>query len=137
MSILIESMEMPKSCYVCPFCDYVSARCDAVKGNPYTPESRYEKRADFCPLVPVPAHGRLIDADKQDTQIEALIERHLHGYTKSTWDFVCELRDILKRNHTVIPAESSEALREYETAVEQVQYCELHEPTYDPDTGAL
>ena len=57
------NMEMPKSCYVCPFCDYVSARCDAVKGNPYTPESRYEKRADFCPLVPVPPHGDLIDRD--------------------------------------------------------------------------
>ena len=61
--LLIKGVETPKSCYVCPFCDYVSARCDAVKGNPYTPESRYEKRADFCPLVPVPSHGRLIDAD--------------------------------------------------------------------------
>ena len=55
--------------------------------------------------VPVQPHGRLIDADKQDAQIEALIERHLHGYTKSTWDFVCELRDILKRNRTIIPAD--------------------------------
>ncbi len=63
MSILIKGMEMPTNCYFCPFCDYVSGRCDAVKGNPYTPESRYEKRADFCPLVPVPTHGRLIDAD--------------------------------------------------------------------------
>lgn len=58
--------------------------------------------------VPVPPHGRLIDGDKQDVQIEALIERHLHGYTKSTWDFVCELRDILKRNRTVIPADQAE-----------------------------
>lgn len=39
MGIYLPNMEMPKSCYVCPFCDYVSARCDAVKGNPYTPES--------------------------------------------------------------------------------------------------
>ena len=108
MGVYIAKMEMPKSCYICPFCDYVSARCDAVKGTPYTPESRYEKRADFCPLVPVPPHGRLIDADVQDAQIEALIERHLHGYTKSTWDFICELRDILKRNSTIIPAEEGE-----------------------------
>ena len=108
MSVYIKDMEMQKSCYVCPFCDYVSARCDAVKGNPYTPESRYEKRADFCPLIPVPQHGRLGDLDKQDVQIEALIERHLHGYTKSTWDFICELRDILKHNPTVIPKESAE-----------------------------
>ena len=58
--------------------------------------------------VPVSPHGRLIDADKQDVQIDALIERHLHGYTKSTWDFVCELRDILKRNSTIIPAEEEQ-----------------------------
>ena len=58
--------------------------------------------------VPVPPHGRLIDADAQDVQIEALIERHLHGYTKSTWDFVCELRDILKRNRTIIQADPAE-----------------------------
>lgn len=58
--------------------------------------------------IPVPPHGRLGDLDKQDVQIEALIERHLHGYTKSTWDFICELRDILKHNPTVIPKESAE-----------------------------
>lgn len=57
----------------------------------------------FGSAVSVPEHGRLGDLDEQDAQIEALIERHLHGYTKSTWDFVCELRDILKRNPTVIP----------------------------------
>lgn len=63
--------------------------------------------------VPVPPHGRLGDLDKQDAQIEALIERHLHGYTKSTWDFVCELRDILKRNHTIIPAEEEHTMEEF------------------------
>ena len=73
MGVYINGMEMPKSCYVCPFCDYVSARCDAVKGNPYTPESRYEKRADFCPLVPVPDHGRLIDADELEKDIDNYI----------------------------------------------------------------
>lgn len=63
MSVYIKGIEMPKNCYVCPFCDYVSARCDAVKGTPYTPPNRYEARAEWCPLVPVPPHGRLIDAD--------------------------------------------------------------------------
>ena len=57
---------------------------------------------------PVPPHGRVIDADKQDAQIEALIERHLHGYTKSTWDFVCELRGIISGAPTIIPAEEGE-----------------------------
>lgn len=106
MSVLIKGMKMPRYC----------AECDAVIDEellcPFTNddcENYFRVRNRNCPLSPVPPHGRLIDADKQDAQIETLIERHLHGYTKSTWDFVCELRDILKRNSTIIPAEEGEA----------------------------
>lgn len=81
----------------------------------YISNMKSEQFYDLCKehgleiiAVPVPEHGRLGDLDKQDVQIEALIERHLHGYTKSTWDFICELRDILKHNPTVIPKESAE-----------------------------
>ena len=49
MSILIRGMEMPKTCDDCflplQYCPY------AMKPN------------GECPLVPVPPHGRLIDAD--------------------------------------------------------------------------
>ena len=96
-SVLINGMEMPKSCYICPFCDYVSARCDAVKGNPYTPESRYEKRADFCPLVPIPPHGRLIDADA----FEKHIKKDWEGYDQ--WIAV-----EVENRPTVIEAEEEE-----------------------------
>ena len=102
MSIIIEGIEMPKEG------DFIVIRPDGkayyVSANP---QNAYEGEA-----VPVPPHGRLIDADKQDAQIEALIERHLHGYTKSAWDFVCELRDILKRNPAVIPKEPTIAEEE-------------------------
>lgn len=54
MSIIVKGINMTKSCYLCPFCDYVSGRCDAVKGTPYTPENRYDQRADWCPLVEAP-----------------------------------------------------------------------------------
>lgn len=95
MSILIKGMEMPKSCYTCPFCDYVSARCDAVKGTPYTPTSRYEVRADWCPLIPVPPHGRLIDADalRYWSDDSAMI----------AFDYVT--RSDIKAAPTIIPAE--------------------------------
>lgn len=92
MSILIEGMEMPKEPTLYVFVLRPDGKMD---GLPYK-------------AVPVPPHGRLIDADKQDAQIEVLIERHLHGYTRSTWDFVCQLRDILKRNPIIIPAEEGE-----------------------------
>ena len=114
MSILIKGMEMPTSCHCCKMCVQVSDgdidwhwECCLL----FEKVARYAAdRIPGCPLVPDPPHGRLIDADVQDTQIKALIERHLHGYTKSTWDFVCELRDILKRNCTIIPAEEDNTL---------------------------
>lgn len=104
MGVYIKGIEMPKNCYVCPFCDYVSARCDAVNGNPYTPESRYEKRADFCPLVPIQPHGRLGDLDK--------IERTLHEWESVVWDrnTLKMLRDcinLVKAARTIIPAEEA------------------------------
>ena len=50
MSIIIKDMEMPKSCDDCWFeCAYEIC----------TPETGYEN----CPLIEIPKHGRLIDAD--------------------------------------------------------------------------
>lgn len=99
MSVYITNMDIPKdeavALYIYPDGRVKLWRPQAAVSHEYK-------------AVPVPPHGRLIDADKQDAQIETLIERHLHGYTKSTWDFVCELRDILKRNSTIIPAEEGE-----------------------------
>ena len=121
MSVLIKGMEMPKSCYVCPFCDYVSARCDAVKGNPYTQESRYEKRDDFCPLIEVPEpHGRMIDADALVEDLKRQCEEVFkidavspddfwitrdHAYNERLWKTWCEsFFEYLKERDTVIPA---------------------------------
>ena len=100
MGVYIKGMEIPKSCYVCPFCDYVSARCDAVQGNPYTQESRYEKRDDFCPLVPVPEpHGRLIDADALRDNNSSVIEINSPDGTVLAIDVA-----IIDDAPTVIPA---------------------------------
>ena len=117
MGLFIKGVEMPVNCCHCPLIGYDSD-IEWVDGGRET-QGAYicvithelidnTKREEHCPLVPVPEHWRLIDADAQDVQIEALIERHLHGYTKSTWDFVCELRDILKRNRTIIQADPAE-----------------------------
>ena len=68
MSILIKGMEMPKSCFYCPF---------RVKANPdellclVTRETFEEtfagtiemRNSGKCPLVEVPPHGRLVDGD--------------------------------------------------------------------------
>ncbi len=60
MGVYIHGMEMPTNCCQCPVNMEVCKR-----GYKYLlahPEL-YDKRADDCPLVPVPPHGRLIDAD--------------------------------------------------------------------------
>lgn len=73
MSILIKGMEMPESCYKCPFLDYEEGFCFASgvknKGGWYEstlcPADIKDGRHDDCPLVEVETpHGRLIDADE-------------------------------------------------------------------------
>lgn len=55
------------------------------------------------------------------------------------WPNVSARRDALNRAYVQGRADEAErwSRQEYEAAAEQVQYCELHEPTYDPDMGAL
>ena len=65
MSVLIKGMEMPTRCAVCWLMDGEDSWCTARRGRHLYPEYRYgiKDRPEWCPLVPVPPHGRLIDAD--------------------------------------------------------------------------
>jgi len=62
--LLIKGMEMPKSCEACP-CKTADAfgglGCQATGYIPLRKAN--QDRPDWCPLVLVPDHGRLIDAD--------------------------------------------------------------------------
>lgn len=72
MSILIKGMEMPKNCMDCPFkgFDRVKGRGNICTINDSITlhavldgvDVKFVRMGD-CPLVPVPPHGRLIDAD--------------------------------------------------------------------------
>ena len=76
MGVYINGMEMPTSCDKCVYSAwsnfYQIYVCDAVRKNdPVLFDGKQTKstavarsaRADNCPLVPVPPHGRLIDLD--------------------------------------------------------------------------
>ena len=67
MSILIREMEMPKSCYDCYFCRTYDEPNQGYFCIPLFADLHRtdftKKRIDACPLVEVPKHGRLIDAD--------------------------------------------------------------------------
>ena len=68
--IVIRNMEMPKECFknVKQYCLKFYS-CSIVKQyldikNDTSQVDIYHKRLDGCPLVELPPHGRLIDADK-------------------------------------------------------------------------
>lgn len=61
MSILIKGMKMPKNCAECEISQAYDIRSTWC---PLTFSTQAElKKQDNCPLIEVPPHGRLIDAD--------------------------------------------------------------------------
>lgn len=87
MSILIRGMEMPTNCYDCPFIrqsfgfDFYCAKGNGIEDDI---KNVYSKRMDDCPLVEVPPHGRLIDADAFATNLKDISVRQ--GYKNTLID---------------------------------------------------
>ena len=91
--VYIPKIEMPESCWDCFAChDGWCIINQKIEGHRTVTHS--------CPLIPVPDHGRLIDAD-------ALKEHFPHDedwdYPVNTHSLVCETIDDVP---TIIPAES-------------------------------
>lgn len=127
MDILIKGMTMPESCAKCPLLSNCS-ECEGIHNwcmplgvdNGYTdyPENDLtptDKRRDDCPLVPVPSHGRLIDADalmKEFENAQRTMEQHGQEYSCSflsssqeiSTEWYC-VEDMLDNAPTVIEAE--------------------------------
>ena len=107
-SIIIKGMEMPTSCCQCPFNMYLCKR-----GYEYLLEhpSLYDERAEDCPLVSLPPHGRLIDADAlRQTMYHEAFET---DSAMQKWDSGCWIRykmfESAEENApTIIPAEEGE-----------------------------
>ena len=73
MSVLIKGMEMPQRCKECDL--YIDGACYAKGYRDYRSIMDMSKPAD-CPLIEVPPHGRLIDAD---ALINELASEHVGG----------------------------------------------------------
>lgn len=104
MSVYIPGMEMPKRCGECRmgFCKQIG--CEMYIGF----DDYAERRHPDCPLVHVPPRGRLGDLDALKEKLNALSSDHMHGYTSSTWDYICKQRSIIDNAPTIIPAEEGE-----------------------------
>lgn len=146
MGVYVFDMKMPHGCNECRFS--VNGFCRASPKLAVGAAMSKRERTNYCPLVYVPPHGRCIDADafaaemkkRQEAAGKWLREakdRETAVRADAVLSFLCEVKLTLDAAPTIIPAESSEEQREYEAAVEAAQYCEMYEPTYDPETGAM
>ena len=93
MDILIKEMEMPKGCFECELClnEYFDGNewhlgCSFLKKEVYDDGSRDED----CPLVALPSHGRLIDADVLED--EAYIFKGVDGRIRTIVE-LCDIED--------------------------------------------
>lgn len=111
MSILIKGMKMPKSCDECRIMMFEDTNClpELFCGCPIVFRAHPQgvgHRPDYCPLVEVPPHGRLIDADALKTYHGWYNEDKEHNVVQSHIQFVYA-NDIINAP-TIIPAEDSE-----------------------------
>ena len=119
MSVLIKGMEIPKSCLhgACPL---DGASCSLWEEKYWkSPTAPYRKRHPKCPLVPVPPHGRLIDADalvkEFNERIEAAIKWGVNAIADRDTEIklraeqavatFCEASLTAKKQPTIIEAE--------------------------------
>lgn len=103
MSILIKGMQMPESCIFCPCESYGECNANHCKN---VEEACVKKERDKdCPLIPVPPHGRLIDADKIGlTDFEIILCQKGNPF-KNALEMLLEK---IENAPTVIPAEEGE-----------------------------
>ena len=108
MSVLVKGMKMPTSCYVCPFMFHERRQpdvwCTATDSNWLDlRETLCGERHSDCPLVEVPAHGRLIDADA----LKAGLFPEKIGEIKTSINVSC-MKLVIDDEPTIIEAEEGE-----------------------------
>ena len=97
MSVLIKGMEIPDKCGHCRFA--TAFECEVTKNFITT----FNVRQQDCPLVPVPPHGRLIDADALVKEVED-IAKELPSDSVGAERFKL-FAEFITEMPTIIPAE--------------------------------
>lgn len=80
MGVYIKGMEMPKNCHECPLSEEEFVQCKITRKRFLKAVDAVSRRHPYCPLVEIPPHGRLIDADALYRTIDATSERTI-GHT--------------------------------------------------------
>lgn len=105
--IYTKGMVMPIRCVSCPLWKVMVLRspaldiCGATHRQIYKP---YSSRPEWCPLVEVPAHGRVIDVDAMERLMSDTVQGDIRSYPYSDtlWDMAFRWLD---HQPTIIPAE--------------------------------
>ena len=107
MSVIVKGMTFPKCCAECDFESHDEYECIhecplIYKG--YTNKTRMFARLDECPLIELPSHGRLIDADKLVTIFKGIseAEAQIHGHG---WNFTMRCINEIENASTVLEEE--------------------------------
>ena len=100
MGVYIPNMKMPEHCGECRFA--VDGWCYAY-GKPNIDALANDGRTNFCPLVPVPPHGRLIDGD-----VAEAITVNFDEAKGDFWDGILYAADWISKQPTIIQAEEGE-----------------------------
>lgn len=111
MSILIKGMEMPTGCDDCEFCKQdISGYdwcCVPMMNGRDKPLDEPVIKPDWCPLIPVPKHGRLGDLDEleRDFREDAKDPWNMRAMPMNWADAFEDVADIVADAPTIIPAE--------------------------------
>ena len=110
MSVYIKGMEMPVTCCHCAFMYFDPDATNSNNGNPGSylcPFTKAEiwntQRDPDCPLVPVPDHGRLIDAGK--AYEDAITQVSLAFVSSNKEQAAMAVANIIWNAPTIIPAD--------------------------------
>ena len=108
--VYIPGMEMPDRCFSCPMCD--TDCCDISRGSyieyrEIDVDVAMDGRPDWCPLVPVPPHGRLIDKDALEQDISGSV---VFSGRERNAELIGANKIINRLHHasTIIPADGKE-----------------------------
>ena len=107
MGVYIKGMEMPTSCDQCPFLAEADEYNACFINEEFIPwewanddsVEQIHPKPLWCPLAPVPEHGRLIDADALVSVLAILQDK---GSNAVVWE---QMRYIADDMPTIIPAD--------------------------------
>ena len=92
--------DIPKGCEHCPFNGHTKCRIMPIGFDEYPLVGR---RPDWCPLIEIPPHGRLIDADELKSKF-----RHGNGDDDADSAWISTIRRFITQADTIIEAEGTE-----------------------------